>query len=109
MAAEKLQEYINSVDELQKAYSEVRKLGEIIANVGRYLNNFPYKMNVSNVPVKFVLSEDVEYRMNGDSWPSAKKLAEILSDYINKRHQVQRLYASLSDAQRNTVKPPSDI
>jgi hypothetical protein len=109
MATEKLQEYIDSVDELQKARSEVGKIGKLIANVAGYLNTFPYKMNVSNVGVKFVVSGDVDFRMNGDSWPSAKQLAELLADYIEKRYKVHRLYASLTDAQRNTMKSPPDL
>lgn len=109
MSVEKLQEYINSVDELQKAYSEVRKYGAIIGDVGKYLNNYPYKMTISNVQISFPITADREYSLNGDDWPSAKQLAEALADYIRKRERVNELYYSLSDAQRDSVKPPPKI
>jgi hypothetical protein len=109
MAVEKLQEYIDSVDELQKAYSEVRKHGELIADVGRYLNNYPYKMIVSNVQVSFVATGEREFDLNAAKWPSAKQIAETLSDYIKKRDRVKNLYQSLSSAQREQVKPPPEL
>jgi len=65
MSVEKLQEYIDSVDELQKAYSKVREYGTTIGDVARYLNNFPYKMTVSNVQVSFVVSGEREYTQWG--------------------------------------------
>lgn len=109
MAVDKLQEYINSIDELKKAYSKVQKYGAIIGEVAKYINRFPYKMTVSNVQVSFVISEEREYTLNGDNWPSAKQLAEVLSDYIQKRNKTKTLYQSLSGAQRDSVKPPPDI
>lgn len=109
MAVEKLQEYIDSVDELEKAYLKVRGYGEIIGDTARYLNNFPYKMTVSNVQVSFVVSEKREYTLDGNNWPSAKQLAEALSDYVSKRKRVKQLYSSLSEAQRSSMKPPRDI
>jgi hypothetical protein len=109
MSAEKLQEYIDSIDELQKAYSKVKEYGAIIGDVSRCLITSPYKMTVSNVKVSFPLTADREYSLNADNWPSAQQLAEVLSDYISKREKVKRLYSSLSEAQRNSVKPPPDI
>ncbi|MCJ7514928.1 MAG: hypothetical protein MUO89_03015 [Dehalococcoidia bacterium] len=109
MAVEKLQEYIDSVDELQKAYLEVRKQGELIADVGRYLNNFPYKMIVSNVQVSFVATGERAFDLNADKWPSAKQVAETLSDYIKKRDKARNLYQSLSTAQREQIKPHPEI
>lgn len=109
MEAEKLQEYIEAVDELQKAYLKVREYGSTIGDVARYLNNYPYKMIVSNVQVNFVIPEEREYSLDGNTWPSAKQLAEVLSDYVAKRDKVKRLYSSLSDAQRSSVKPPPEI
>jgi len=109
MAVEKLQEYVDSVDELQKAYSKVREYGAIVGDVARCLNNFPFKMTVSNVQVSFVVTGEGEYHLDGNNWPSAKQLAEVLSDYISKRERAKNLYASLSSAQKQSVKPPPDI
>ncbi len=109
MAAEKLQEYIDSVDELQKAYSKVQKYSELIEEVAYWLKKSPYKMTVSGVQVSFVVTGDREYSLSGNDWPSAKQLAEVLSDYVAKREKVMRLYSSLSDAQRSSVKPPPEI
>ncbi len=71
MAVEKLQEYVEAVDELQRSYSKVRGYGDIVGEVARHLNNAPYKMNVSNVKVGFAVTADREYTLNGNDWPSA--------------------------------------
>ncbi len=109
MGVEKLQEYIDSVAELEKSYSKVLKYKDIVGTVSRYLTTQPYKMTISNVQVGFVATEEREYTLNGDEWPTAKQLAETLSDYINKRNMTRQLFTSLSEAQRNSVKPPPDI
>ncbi|MBA7595054.1 hypothetical protein ES703_02013 [subsurface metagenome] len=109
MATEKLQEYIDSVEQLQQAYAQVRRLKEAIDEPYRYLVTQPYKMTVSNVNVQFVVTGDREYTLNGDNWPTAKQIAEVLSDYISKRDKAKTLYQSLSGAQKGTVKPPPDI
>jgi ABC-type sugar transport system substrate-binding protein len=107
MAVEKLQEYIDSVDEFDKAYGKVRDYGTIIADVGRYLNNYPYKMVVTNVG--FPVTGEREYSLNQDSWPSAQQIGEALADYLKKRDNVKVLYNSLSPAQKESVKPPPNV
>ncbi len=109
MAVEKLQEYIDSVDQLEKAYSKVKTISEPIGETYRYLSLYPYKMTVSNVNVPFTVTSDREYTLNGDNWPTAKQLGEALSDYIKKRERVKTLYQSLSGPQKGTVKPPPEI
>lgn len=109
MAAEKLQEYIDSVEQLKEAYKKVKKLKEMIDEPYRYLVTQPYKMTVSNVNVSFIVTGDREYTLNGDNWPTAKQLAEVLSDYVSKREKVKTLYQSLSVAQKDMVKPPPEI
>ncbi len=66
-------------------------------------------MTVSNVQVAFTATADREYTLTGDKWPSAKQLAEALSDYIKKRTQSRRLYNALTFAQRDPLKPHPDI
>ena len=109
MSVEKLQEYIDSLEELKKAYTKVREYGGTISDTGRYLNNFPYKMTVSNVQVGFQIVAEREYTLNGDDWPTAKQLAEALSDYISKRSKSKTLYQSLTEPQRGTIQPHPDI
>lgn len=109
MSVEKLQEYIDSVAELEKSYSSVIKYRDIVGIVSRYLITQPYKMTVSNVQVSFVATGEREYTLNGDEWPTAKKLAEVLADYIGRRNKTKMLYSSLSESQKQTVKPPPDI
>ena len=109
MSAEKLQEYIDSVEQLKQAYAQVRRLKEAIDEPYRYLVTQPYKMAVSKVDVSFATTSDREYTLDGDSWPTAKQLGEVLSDYIKKRERVAFLYQSLSQAQRDSVKPPPKI
>ena len=109
MSVEKLQEYIDSVEQLQQAYAKVRKLKEAIDEPYRYLVTQPYKMTVSGVDVSFVVTGDREYTLNGKDWPTAKQLGEVLSYYIKKREQVAFLYQSLSQAQRDSVVPPPKI
>ena len=106
---EQLQAYIDSVDALQKAYFLVREYGDLIADVGRYLNNYPYKMIVTNAQVDFTMTGNREFTLNADKWPSAKKLAEVLSDYIKKRDRARILYQSLSPAQKGQMKPHPEI
>lgn len=107
--AEKLQEYLNSVGELEKARSKVRKYGEQLTEVARALNNHPHKVTVSNAQVMFPITEDREYVLNANDWPSAKQLAEVLSDYIQKRTKASKLYSSLTEAQKAQLKPHPDI
>ncbi len=109
MAVEKLQNYIDSVDELQKAHSAVKQYGTIIGEVSRYLNSYPHRMTISNAQVSFEVTSERDYVLDGDKWPSAKQLAVTLSDYIQKREKVKQLYDSLDEAQRGSVKAPPEI
>jgi len=109
MATEKLQEYIDSVEQLQQAYSRVKTLSEPIGETYRYLSLYPYKVTVSNVKTSFAVTPDREYTLNANDWPTAQQLAEVLSDYISKRERTKTLYATLTVAQRETVKPPPEI
>lgn len=106
---EKLQEYIDAKDALMKAYSVVREYGQIISDIDRYINRVPYKISVSNVGVNFPVTAEREFVLNGNNWPTAKQLAEALSDYLNKRIKAKHLYDSLSASQRGTIQPHPDI
>ncbi len=106
---EKLQKYIDATNELRESYNKVRDYGILIADVARYLNNFPYKMIVSGVNVGFPIIPEREYGLGGNDWPTAKQLAEILADYLHKRVRAKKLYDSLSNAQRQTIQPHPDI
>ncbi len=108
MAADKLQEYIDSVEQQKQAYEQVQKLKSAIDETYRYLVTEPYKMTVSKVNVQFVVTSDREYTLNGDTWPTAKQIAETLSDYISKRDRAKTLYQSLSGSQQSMVKPPPE-
>ena len=109
MAVEKLQGYIDAVEELKRAYAKVREYGATIMDVARYINNWPYKMFISGVKTNFVITGDREYSLRAQDWPSAEQLAEVLSDYIKKRDKAQTLYYGLSDAQRDAMPPHPDI
>lgn len=106
---EKLQEYIEAKGALEKAYTLVRNYGQIIGDVERYINCYPYKMTMSNTGVSFIVAEEREYTLNGDEWPTAKQLATALSDYLNKRIKARHLYDSLSDSQKSTIQPHPNI
>ena len=108
MSVEKLQEYLESVNQLQIAYDKVREYGELIANTGRYMNNQPYKMTVSNCEVGFPFIAH-EFSLDAKNWPSAKQIAEALSDYITKRIDSRRLYDSIPLSHRNTLKEHPNI
>ena len=109
MTLEKLQGYIDSKEELQKAYFKLREYGTIIGDVQRYINNCPYKMTVSNVDVGFTMTAEREYVLDGNKWPAAKQIAEALADYLAKRIKSKRLYDFLSAAQRQTIQPHPNI
>jgi len=106
---EELQEYIGAKEILEKAYALVRKYGQIISDIDRYINRVPYEISVSNAGVSFPTIAESEFILNGNDWPTAKQLAEVLSDYINKRVKAKHLYDSLSAAQRGTIQPHPDI
>ena len=109
MGVEKLQAYIDAVTEAEKSRAKVSEYGKTVANVAGYLNNFPYKMTVANAETSFVITADREFTLNADEWPSAKQLAQVLSDYIQKRDTVKTLYGSLSDEQKSQIKRSPDM
>ncbi|MFC2067934.1 hypothetical protein ACFLTP_02850 [Chloroflexota bacterium] len=109
MVLEKLKEYINAKDELQKAYGIVCDYGMLIGEVSKYLNQFPFKITISNVGIPFPRVGRREYTLSGNDWPTAKQLAEVLADYLNKRTRAKHLYDGLLDAQRQTLQPHPDI
>jgi len=64
---------------------------------------------VSNVSVGFppeVAMVQGIPTLNANNWPSAKQIAEALSNLHQKRHQVENIWQSLSDADKDIVNPP---
>ena len=109
MAEDPIRKYSSAVEEFNLAYSTVRKLGEIIADVGRYMNNRPHVFMVSNSSVGFPpeigLSKSV-FNLNADDWPSVNKIAEAMVSLYEKRQRVKEIYASLSATDKKLVQQP---
>jgi len=109
MSEDPIRKYSDAMGEFNSAYSGVRKLGEITADVSRYLNNKPYKLMVSNVGVGFpaeIAMGGAEYTLNANNWPSAKEIAEALASLHEKRKRVKEIWTSLSPNDKQLVSPP---
>ncbi len=109
MAEDPIREYSNAVEEFNLAYSAVRKLGVLVADVGRYMNNRPHVFMVSNSSVGFPpeigLSKSV-FSLNANDWPDANKIAEAIVSLHEKREHVKEIYASLSATDKQLVQKP---
>jgi hypothetical protein len=104
-----IRQYSEANEKFNKAYSKVRQWGEIIADVGRYLNNFPYELTVSNVlggaTIKDLASSRL-YTLNADSWPTPKQIAEAITELHHTAENVKSVWASLSIADKSLVNRP---
>jgi len=109
MSEDPIRNYSDATKEFDSAYLRVRKLGEITADVGRYLNNRPFRMMVSNVDVGFppeITFGEAECTLDAKVWPSAKQIAEALASLHQKAKRVEHAYASLSQTDKTLVNPP---
>ena len=109
MAEDPIRQYSEATESFNKAFSRVRGLGEIIADVGRYLNNYPYEITVANVvggaPMRALASERL-YTLNADNWPKAEQIAEVIVNLHSACRNVKSVWASLSQADKGLVNPP---
>ncbi len=109
MSEDPIRRYSDVTKEFNAAYSRVREYGSIIADVGRYLNNKPYDLGVSNtgvgLPPEMAMVEK-ECTLNASNWPSAEQIAEALASLYEKRKQVEVIWASLSSTDKALVNPP---
>lgn len=109
MADDPIRRYSDASKEFNEAYLRVRDLGGITADVGRYLNNKPYDLGVTNsdvgLPPEMAMAEK-QYTLNADNWPSAKQIAEALVALYAKRKQVNDVWTSLSPTDKALVNPP---
>lgn len=105
MSEDPIRKYSDATKEFNAICTIVRALGEITADVGRYLNNKPFRLKISNVGVEFPPFEE-EYSLNANNWPSAKQIAEALVSLHEKAKLVENVYASLSPIDKTLVKSP---
>lgn len=109
MSEDPIRKYSDATNAFNTAYTKVRKFGEIIADVGRYLNNKPYDLGISNsgvgLPPEMAMVEK-QYTLNADDWPNAGKIAEVLVSLYEKRKNLQLVWDSLSATDKGLVKPP---
>jgi hypothetical protein len=109
MTEDPIRNYSKANDELDKAIARVQKLQMIISDVGRELNRKPYDFAVSNIGVGFPAEVSLNpnaFSLNANEWPTAKVVAEALSDLHKKRDAVQNAWYALSDADKKLVKKP---
>jgi hypothetical protein len=109
MAEDKMRKYLDANKEFESAYSEVQKLGDTISGVGDILKKHPYKLSVSNANVQFPIEAmgEEEYTLDAKTWPSAKEIGEALATLHTKRIQVERIWDSLPQADKDALKPPN--
>ena len=105
-----IREYSNAINEYDKTYSVIREYGTITADLGRFLNNKPYDIGVSNsgagLPAEMAMVEK-QFTLNANDWPTAKQIAEALANLYEKRKLVNNLWSSLSPTDKNLVNPPN--
>jgi len=108
MEDEPIRKYSKACEELDKAVEEVESLQSLIGEVFKALDN-PYKLmvsNVSNVDVNFppeVAMVGGIPTLNADNWPTAKKIAQVLSNLHRKRRNAKELWFALSNADKKIV------
>lgn len=101
--------YSASIEELNRAKAKVQQIQEIIASVLGALHK-PFEFMVSNVDVGFppeVAMTQVP-TLNANDWPSAKQIAEAISNLHDKQRKAEHAYRSLSKADQQIVSPPPD-
>jgi len=105
-----IRKYSDAMNEFAQSYANVRKLGDIVTDVGKYMNQKPLKMMVTNVsvgfPVELAISK-VEFTLDAQEWPTAAQIAQALVDLQAKGFQVMNMWESLSEADKNIVNPPN--
>jgi len=105
MSEDPIRKYSDATTGLYAAYTIVRALGEITADVSRYLNNKPFRLKISNADVGLTPFEE-QYALNADNWPSARQIAEAVVSLHEKAKLVENVYASLSPTDKTLVKAP---
>jgi hypothetical protein len=104
-----IRKYSDAVREFEQSYENVRKLGDIVAEVGKYMNQKPLKMMVTKVSVGFPVElaiDKIEFTLNAEEWPNATQIAQTLVDLQAKASLVRSIWGSLSETDRNIVKGP---
>lgn len=107
MSEDPIRKYSDAIAELNSAYSKVRKLGEIIADVAHALNAKPYELMVENVKPEVAFGGGIP-SLNADNWPSAQDIARALAILHKARYEVDNLWHSLSKSDKQIVSPPPE-
>ncbi len=102
-----IDDYRKSLDHVQNAERQVGKPIESIQPIGDRLNSWK-QYSVSNVGVLF--PSEVTYdrsrgSLNGNDWPSAKQMAETLSNWHTAWHAARNAYRRIPEDQRKVVQP----
>ena len=109
MAEDPIRKYSGANKEFNDAYMKIRKIGEIISDVGRHLNNRPHVFGMTGVGVNFPpeigLAKPV-FGLDANNWPSAQQIAEAILDLHEKRQKVRELYQSLSATDTSLINKP---
>lgn len=109
MSEDKMRQYLDANKEFESAYSEVQRLGEFISGVGEKLKNRPYQLSVTNANVEFPIeaTAEREFILDAKKWSSAKEIGEALANLYRQRIQVERIWDSLPQTDRDALKPPN--
>ena len=105
-----IQDYQKSLDRLQIAERQVGKIVKTIQSLADKLNKWK-QLSVSNVGVAFpaeITYGRSQVSVNGNDWPSAKYLAEILSNWHQAWHDSRNAYRRIPEYERTIVQPPPE-
>lgn len=109
MSEDPIRKYSDAISELDKANARVLSIASVIRDIAHAINTNPYQLMVSNVDVSFpaevAMARGIPH-LNADNWPNAEQIAEALSNLHQKRHEVENLWHTLSQADRKIVNPP---
>src|SRR5436190_20297887 len=114
MNAERLKEYDAKCDALQNAAVEAKRLTKIVIDAGRTLERGWERVCIGGIQESNSLaSSDAEGKpilsIDGQSWPSAAKLATAFTNYKNARREARQLYDELRVAGASVLPPEENI
>jgi hypothetical protein len=109
MAEKPLAEYQEALRVHERAEREAERIVGIIMDIATRLRNWK-QVHVSNVGVNFPVEVTATRspEINGNAWPTARQLAEALSQYHSTLHEVGNAYRRIPENQRGVVQPPPE-
>ena len=104
-----IDDYIATRAEFVRNDAEVSELGKSIAEIGNAITQKRARFAFSNVgqglPMEAMMSRD-SVSADGNDWPSAQRIMEILAKWHAARSAVDSAWRALSRDQQAALQPP---